>query len=269
MDERELRQWIRQVKDGTISRRRIHPDDGRAGADRADGRPDAGPRGRGPRPDAGRPSRRPSGGRRASSRFSGGRRRPSLNPHFATGTKDQDASRIFYEPLGSFDPDGNIVPILAAEVPSCRTAGLAKDGMCGDLEAQERRPVARRQALHRRRRGLQLGVRVRSGHGRGDGRGLQGDRADRQGRQPHRQDRLQAAHAVLGDAFCGRTGQIIPKHLFEPFKGGEVARGAGEPQADRARARTGSSTSSPATWCAASSTRTTTSPTGRSSTGSR
>src|SRR3989454_5578383 len=31
-----------------------------------------------------------------------------LNPHFATGTKDQDASRIFYEPLGAYDPDGNI-----------------------------------------------------------------------------------------------------------------------------------------------------------------
>src|SRR5438552_3487440 len=40
-----------------------------------------------------------------------------LNPHFATGTKDQDASRIFYEPLCSFDPDGNLVPILA---PSAR-----------------------------------------------------------------------------------------------------------------------------------------------------
>ena len=26
-----------------------------------------------------------------------------LNPHFATGTKDQDASRIFYEPLASWD----------------------------------------------------------------------------------------------------------------------------------------------------------------------
>src|SRR5690242_21800340 len=25
-----------------------------------------------------------------------------LNPHFATGTKDQDASRIFYEPLACF-----------------------------------------------------------------------------------------------------------------------------------------------------------------------
>src|SRR5438552_3072003 len=39
-----------------------------------------------------------------------------LNPHFATGTKDQDGSRIFYEPLAAFDPDGNLVPILAANI---------------------------------------------------------------------------------------------------------------------------------------------------------
>jgi ABC-type transport system substrate-binding protein len=38
-----------------------------------------------------------------------------LNPHFATGTKDQDGSRIIYEPLASWDPDGNLAPILAAE----------------------------------------------------------------------------------------------------------------------------------------------------------
>src|SRR4051794_40740600 len=35
-----------------------------------------------------------------------------LNPHFATGTKDQDGSRIFYEPLASWDPDGNLSPTL-------------------------------------------------------------------------------------------------------------------------------------------------------------
>src|SRR6266567_1955107 len=52
-----------------------------------------------------------------------------LNPHFATGTKDQDASRIFYEPLCSFDPDGNLVPILAQDVPSLQNGGLSKDGM--------------------------------------------------------------------------------------------------------------------------------------------
>src|SRR5450432_1847036 len=41
-----------------------------------------------------------------------------LNPHFATGTKDQDGSRLFYEPLASWDPDGNLVAVLAAEIPS-------------------------------------------------------------------------------------------------------------------------------------------------------
>ncbi len=51
-----------------------------------------------------------------------------LNPHFAIGTKDQDASRIFYQPLAGWDPEGNLIPILAAEVPSKENGGLAEDG---------------------------------------------------------------------------------------------------------------------------------------------
>ncbi len=51
-----------------------------------------------------------------------------LNPHFATGTKDQDGSRLFYEPLASWDIDGNLNPILAAEIPSIQNGGLAADG---------------------------------------------------------------------------------------------------------------------------------------------
>ena len=51
-----------------------------------------------------------------------------LNPHFATGTKDQDASRIFYEPLAGWDADGNLIPALAAEIPSRENGGLAADG---------------------------------------------------------------------------------------------------------------------------------------------
>ena len=51
-----------------------------------------------------------------------------LNPHFATGTKDQEGSRIFYEPLAAWDPDGILVPVLAAEIPSCANGGLSKDG---------------------------------------------------------------------------------------------------------------------------------------------
>ena len=51
-----------------------------------------------------------------------------LNPHFAIGTKDQEGSRIFYEPLAGWDADGNLVAVLAAEIPSKENAGLAEDG---------------------------------------------------------------------------------------------------------------------------------------------
>jgi peptide/nickel transport system substrate-binding protein len=52
-----------------------------------------------------------------------------LNPHFAVGTKDQEGSRIFYEPLAGWDEDGNLVAALAAEIPSRENGGLAADGM--------------------------------------------------------------------------------------------------------------------------------------------
>jgi peptide/nickel transport system substrate-binding protein len=52
-----------------------------------------------------------------------------LNPHFAVGTKDQDGSRIFYEPLASWDGQGNLVANLAAEIPSRENGGLAADGL--------------------------------------------------------------------------------------------------------------------------------------------
>ncbi|MFN3854738.1 MAG: peptide ABC transporter substrate-binding protein [Phreatobacter sp.] len=51
-----------------------------------------------------------------------------INPHFAVGTKDQEASRIFYEPLAAWDPEGNLVPVLAAELPSRENGGLSSDG---------------------------------------------------------------------------------------------------------------------------------------------
>ena len=52
-----------------------------------------------------------------------------LNPHFASGTKDQIASRIFYEPLAGWDKEGNLIPCLAAEVPSRANGGLSADGL--------------------------------------------------------------------------------------------------------------------------------------------
>jgi peptide/nickel transport system substrate-binding protein len=51
-----------------------------------------------------------------------------LNPHFATGTKDQDGSRLFYEPLAAWNSVGDLVPILAAELPTTENGGLPADG---------------------------------------------------------------------------------------------------------------------------------------------
>ncbi|MBL8332570.1 MAG: peptide ABC transporter substrate-binding protein [Rubrivivax sp.] len=51
-----------------------------------------------------------------------------LNPHWATGTKEQEGSRIFYEPLAGWDADGNLYPVLAAEIPTRENGGLAADG---------------------------------------------------------------------------------------------------------------------------------------------
>jgi len=51
-----------------------------------------------------------------------------LNPHFAVGTKDQDGSRLFYEPLAAWDAEGNLKPKLAAEIPSRENGGLSADG---------------------------------------------------------------------------------------------------------------------------------------------
>ena len=142
-----------------------------------------------------------------------------LNPHFATGTKDQDASRIFYEPLAAFDPDGNVVPVLAAEVPSVQNGGLA-----ADLTAVTWR--------------LKKGV---TWH---DGKPFTADdvvfnyefvsdpatAAVTSGsyEQIAKIDKLDS-HTVKvtfsrpqpfwSDAFCGVRGMVVPKHLFEAFKG--------------------------------------------------
>ena len=51
-----------------------------------------------------------------------------LNPHFGIGAKDQEGAALFYEPLARYDADGNLVPVLAAEIPSRANGGIAADG---------------------------------------------------------------------------------------------------------------------------------------------
>jgi peptide/nickel transport system substrate-binding protein len=127
MDERELRTMIDEVKRGRLSRRSFvqamvalgltAPMAGQmlASAGLAQAQTKL----------AYKPTKRGGGGALKVLWWQGA---TLLNPHFAVGTKDQDGSRIFYEPLASWDPDGNLAPVLADEIPTQQNGGVAKDG---------------------------------------------------------------------------------------------------------------------------------------------
>ena len=142
-----------------------------------------------------------------------------LNPHFAVGTKDQIASRIFYEPLASYDPDGNLVPVLAAEVPSLQNGLVSKDGLSvtwrlkKNVTWHDGRPFTADDVVFNWEYVMDPATAaVTAGNYR--------DIA--------RIDKLDS-HTVKivfknptpfwSAAFCGGTGMIVPKHLFEAFKG--------------------------------------------------
>ena len=103
--------------------------------------------------------------------------------------------------------------------PSRENGGLAKDGKSVTWKLKQGVHVARRQAVHRRRRRVQLGIRHRSGDRR------------RHHRQPTRTSRSRRSTTTRcaslfdkptpfwADAFVGVRGMIIPKHLFADYSG--------------------------------------------------
>jgi peptide/nickel transport system substrate-binding protein len=60
-----------------------------------------------------------------------------LNVHFSQGTKDSAASSLIQEPLIDIDADGNLIPILAAEIPSLENGGLSEDGLSVTYKLKE------------------------------------------------------------------------------------------------------------------------------------
>ena len=55
---------------------------------------------------------------------------PSLPfPYLAAGFKDRDAGAVTLESLAVYDPDGNLVPKLAQEIPTTENGGISEDGM--------------------------------------------------------------------------------------------------------------------------------------------
>jgi peptide/nickel transport system substrate-binding protein len=51
-----------------------------------------------------------------------------LNPHQATGTKDFDGATVILEPLARYNQNDELVPYLAAEIPTTENGGVPADG---------------------------------------------------------------------------------------------------------------------------------------------
>jgi peptide/nickel transport system substrate-binding protein len=142
-----------------------------------------------------------------------------LNPHFATGTKDQDASRIFYEPLAGFDPDGNIVPSLASEVPSVSAGTLARDltwvtwKLKRGVTWHDGKPFTADDVVFNWEFVADPATSaVTSGSYREISRIETPD--------PYTVKLVfNKPQPFWADAFCGARGQIIPKHHFDAYRG--------------------------------------------------
>ena len=141
-----------------------------------------------------------------------------LNPHFAVGTKDQDGSRIFYEPLASWDPDGNLSPTLAAEIPTTQNGGVSKDGksvtwhLKKGVTWHDGKPFTADDCVFTWEFAADPATASVS---IGTYKDIKVEKVD--------------SHTIRvvypkptpfwADPFCGVRGMVIPKHLFEAFKG--------------------------------------------------
>src|SRR6266481_6337294 len=142
-----------------------------------------------------------------------------LNPHFAVGTKDQEASRIFYEPLAAWDPDGNLVPVLAAEIPEIENGGIAADGMSvtwklkKDVQWHDGRPFTADDVVFNWEYAADPATAATT---IGSYKDIKVEKVD-----THTvRIRFPKPTPFWADAFVGQRGMIVPKHLFEAYKGG-------------------------------------------------
>ena len=141
-----------------------------------------------------------------------------LNPHFAVGTKDQDGSRIFYEPLASWDPDGNLAPVLADEIPTQQNGGVAKDGRSVTWKLKkgvtwhDGKPFTADDCVFTWEFAADPATASVS---IGTYKDIKVDKVD--------SHTIKVTFAkptpFWADPFVGVRGMVIPKHMFETFKG--------------------------------------------------
>jgi peptide/nickel transport system substrate-binding protein len=147
-----------------------------------------------------------------------------LNPHFAVGTKDQEGSRIFYEPLAAWDQDGNLAPVLAAEIPEIENGGIARDGMSvtwklkKDVQWHDGQPFTADDVVFNWEYAADPATAATT---IGDYQDIKVEKIDPLTVRVN----FPKPTPFWAAPFVGQLGMIIPKHLFETYRGA-VSRGA-------------------------------------------
>jgi peptide/nickel transport system substrate-binding protein len=141
-----------------------------------------------------------------------------LNPHFAVGTKDQDGSRVFYEPLAGWNADGSLTPVLAAEIPTLDNGGLGEDGksvtwkLKQGVKWHDGKPFSADDCVFTWEYASDPAAAATTIGSYKDVKVVKVD--DHTIRVE-----FQKPTPFWADAFVGTRGMIVPKHLFEPYKG--------------------------------------------------
>ena len=141
-----------------------------------------------------------------------------LNPHFAVGGKDQEGSRVFYEPLAAWDPEGNLVPVLAAEIPDFENGGVAADGMSvtwklkKDVQWHDGQPFTADDVVFNWEYAADPATAATT---IGSYKDAKVEKID----PLTVQVRFEKPTPFWADPFVGANGMVIPRHLFEPYKG--------------------------------------------------
>jgi len=214
MDEQELAESLRRVREGSLDRRQfartllglgltapmvaelLGPRPGHAQARRS----------------AFTPARRGGGGELKTLWWQA----PTiLNPHLATGAKDADASRIFYEGLVSFDPDGTFVPNLTAEIPTIENGGVARDGLSvivklkKGVQWHDGKPFTAEDVVFTWEYVMDPATAATTS-------GAYRDIARIDTLDPHT---VKIVYKSPNPFWAKAFGNVIPKHVFAPFKG--------------------------------------------------
>jgi peptide/nickel transport system substrate-binding protein len=141
-----------------------------------------------------------------------------LNPHFAVGTKDQDGSRIFYEPLAGWNADGDLTPVLAAEIPSLENGGLTKDGLSVTWKLKQGvtwhdgQPFTADDCLFTWQYAADPAT---SATTIGSYKDINVVKVDDHTVRVE----FEKPTPFWADAFVGVAGMLLPKHIFDPYKG--------------------------------------------------